>query len=972
MSGLALGAGAAAHGPKGHFRPDIQGLRAIAVLLVLVYHVWPSVLPGGFIGVDVFFVISGFLITSLLKRELDVHGRIRFADFYARRVKRLLPAALVVLVAILAGTLLLLPVTVWRATAHEVAAAALYVENWWLVGQAVDYLALDGAASPVQHFWSLSVEEQFYFFWPLLLAAAWCVGRLRGGRATTISVLALVLAASLAYSIVAAMSGEAAGYFSTLTRVWQLAAGGMLAFLPVPRSPVALACLLAGLVAVLLSGVLLTGALPYPGYLALAPTVGAALMLHGGSAYGAIVATRWLGSRPAGFVGDVSYSLYLWHWPLIVFYKAWSGAEPGWLDGLALIAAALVLAALSKRYVEDPFRRAHRGGVPWRAIAGGVLCSLLVVTAALWMAFSVAGDQESAGDVAASPRYPGAMVMLQPEPLVDPVANGFLPKLPHVEGDVASAYQESCIQNINGTQVTTCRYGNPDARVRIAVVGDSHAVHWLPAFELLARDYDVYVEGLTKTSCITSGLPVYHQKLTRPYTQCNAWTRNVIDYLNQGRFDLVVISQSPKHRIAGRETRSPQSQADDIAKGMAQAWSRLRKEIPVSIIRPTPWQPTLVRDCVASHDPPYAACVGEQERVLSRNALSSFARISGHRLLDFTDMFCRDGRCPPIIGNVFVYRDSHHITASYMRTLAPVLAQRLELPLDRRAPGGGDVSTALVRSVPAPEQAADDRDDAYRHGCVQSLRRDTLKVCRYGAKLEETRLRIAVVGDATGANLLPALKEGAVEHGWRVETYLKESCLWSDRPVWNRKLRGAYTGCVGWSGRVARELLRSRPDVVLLAQSPTYTDDRARTIELAAPRLAAGIAPLVADLEEAGIEVVVLRSLPVLPQNAPQCLTLRRDPALCGGRRADSLRTGALDLVAGQASGVTTLDLSDAFCGQDRCEPIIDGLLVYRDGTQPTRTFARTLAPEVRARLQSVLGPEPARSRRRAVDPRSD
>src|SRR5690606_37697095 len=166
-----------------------------------------------------------------------------------------------------------------------------------------------------------------------------------------------------------------------------------------------------------------------------------------------------------------------------------------------------------------------------------------------------------------------------------------------------------------------------------------------------------------------------------------------------------------------------------------------------------------------------------------------------------------------------------------------------------------------------------------------------------------------------------------------------------------------------WSARVTRAVLQSRPDVVLLAQSPTYTDDRARTIELAAPRLAAGSEPLVRQLQRAGIQVVVLRSLPLLAQSVPQCLLMRRDPALCGGERAASLRTGALDLVAANTPGVAQLDLTDAFCTDRRCEPIIDGVLVYRDGTQPTRTFARTLAATVESQLEAVLESEPARSR---------
>lgn len=946
-----------APGSKAHFRPDIQGLRAIAVVLVLLYHVWPEVMPGGFVGVDVFFVISGYLITSLLKREFEREGRISFADFYSRRMRRLLPAALVVLLAILFGSWVFLPETQWSSTAKEVIAAALYVENWWLVIQSVDYLALDGAPSPVQHFWSLSIEEQFYLVWPLVMAVAWYVGRPNGTKAV-VGVLGTALAASLGYSIWSSLQDNPSAYFSTLTRMWQLGLGAMLAFAPEVRSGKGLAMVVTGLVLVAFSGLWLTGSMPYPGYLALIPTVGAAMALHGGAAGSRAMLTRWLSAKPVEFIGDISYSLYLWHWPLIVFYQAKTGSEPGLMAGLALIAASILLAALSKRYVEDPFRRPGAVRGSWKPVLTGVGASVGVVAVALTIGVGTLNGRASDG-VLESSRYPGAMVMTQPGQLVDPVAEDFLPRLAHVEQDVAMAYSQDCIQGIGGTDVKRCVYGNPDAKVRIALVGDSHAVHWLPAFQQLAQTSDVYVEGITKTSCITSGLPVYHQRLTRPYSQCNEWTRNVVDYLRGAGFDMVVLSQSPKHRIAGKEKQSPQSQAGDIARGMAKIWAALEGNTQILVIRPTPWQLTLVRDCVANNVAPYEACVGEESRVLTNNALSVLAKTAGYPLLDFTDMFCRDGRCPPIIGNIFVYRDAHHITASYIRTLAPVLAEKLDLRVTTSAAAAQSVVASDVKFNPSAEDAVADRDDSFDHGCVQPLRGSALKVCRYGARLPDTKLRIAVVGDATGANILPAFKEGAVEAGWRMETYLKESCLWSERQVWNRRLQAPYADCSVWSERVLVELLRSRPDMVVIAQSPIYTDARTRTIDLATPRLLEGIKPLVAQLHDVGIRVAILKSMPVLPQHVPQCLQLQKDPALCGGDRESSIRIGVMDRLADDDAKVGVLDLTEEFCGRSGCEAVSDGVLVYRDAMQPTRTFARKLGPAVHSRVRALLETSP-------------
>lgn len=949
--GFASEAGTRPDSTKTYFRLDIQGLRAIAVLLVLVYHVWPQLIPGGFIGVDVFFVISGYLITSLLKRELERDGRVSLASFYTRRVRRLLPAALLVLAATLMGSLIFLPVTLWRATGHEIIASALYVENWWLSYQAVDYLALDSAPSPVQHFWSLSVEEQFYFFWPLLLAFAYWLGRRKGGVLASIAALGVVLLASLGYSIWSGLAGESAAYFSTFSRVWQLAAGGLLAFMG-PARRTALPALGLGLGAIVAAAVFLSGSVSYPGYIALVPTLGAMLALHGGEAHLGSVATRWLSSAPARFIGDISYSLYLWHWPLIVFYKAKAGAVPGVMAGFCLVAVSLVLAALTKRFVEDRFRHGSAAVPSWRPVGIGLAASFALVAATVLVNGMGGREGEGGGISVDSSSYPGAAVMSQPGQLAEPVAGQFLPQLPHVEGDVADAYAQDCIQNIQGTDVKKCVYGSPSARLRIAVVGDSHAVHWLPAFQELANQYDVYVEGITKTSCITSGLPVYHQKLKKPYSQCGIWTRNVVSYLNGENFDLIVVSQSPKHRVFGKQARSPISQAGEIAGGMAAVWSGLHSG-KLTVIRPTPWQSTLVRDCVASNDVPYDPCIGKQDVVLFDNALSRFARLAKAPLLDFSDMFCRNGLCPPIIGNVFVYRDAHHVTGSYMRTLAPVLADRLGMPLVRLRADARPAKIS-ISTRPALITAGTDRDEAFAAGCVQPLKSNAARSCRLGGK---GPIRIAVVGDATGANILPALRVAAGRRGWRVETFLKESCLWSERPVWNRKLKRAFDECSNWTGRVSAQLIKSPPDMVVLAQSPMYTDARARSIDLASPRLAAGIAPLVQRLQDAGVKVLALKTLPWLPQNVPQCLLTRSDLSACGAEREASLPTGALDRLMSGNDSIGKLDLTQAFCPGSRCEGVIDGVLVYRDASQPTRTFMYSLAPVVEAQIGAALGP---------------
>ncbi|MBB1059034.1 acyltransferase family protein [Marilutibacter spongiae] len=945
---------------RGAFRPEIQGLRAIAVLLVLVYHVWPSFLPGGFVGVDVFFVISGYLITSLLLREVERSGSISLPQFYVRRARRLLPAAIVTLFAVVAATALLLPITRWRDVALEVVASTLYFENWWLAFKAVDYLAIEADPSPLQHFWSLSVEEQFYFAWPaLLIALAWFSRARRVPfRRAVGAIVSIVLAASLAYSVIAGLSGSSSAYFSTFSRIWQLAAGALVAvvgFLP-GRAGVGL--LLAGLAGMVLSAIVLDAGIPYPGHAALLPTLSAVLAIAAGGAHERTALTRWLGSnRAIQYLGDISYSLYLWHWPVITFYRAWRGEDPGLWDGAALLGLSVLLAAVSKRYIEDAFRHGPAtAGRPWRPLAAAASASIACVAIALVLG-RAGGLGVPARDVASGldQDHPGAAALYL-KPARTPREVDFLPKLVDVEFDVASAYRMGCIQDIDGDEVKTCVFGSTPARMRIAVVGDSHAVHWLPAFKWIAEHYDVQVVGITKTSCITAGLPTYHRKLKRPYVECERWTRNVVDYLNAQDFDKVVLVESPRHAVYGRQGEGYAASAEALAQGMKDVWSGFRDRSAVTLIRSTPWQPTIVRECFAKNAPGGDGCTAGRDAALYDDAIPRLARLAGYPMLDFTDLFCPGSACPAVIGNVFVYRDAHHITATYMQTLAPVLRERLGIDgaIARRPGEAAGQVPSLSKVRPAIAAAAADRGIAFDRQCVVSTTSRAVKKCEFGDR--DGRITVAVVGDATGANLMPAIDPAAIALEWRVNTYFKDSCLFGGESVFHRRLKRAFSECSAWNRQVLHELLVSKPNIVLLAQSPNYTDARGRSYDQASAQLERGIGVYVRELQRTGIRVAVVKHLPKMPFDVPLCLESRADTKACGAPRQGALSNGALFRYAVSAKPALGLvDLSDSFCGELRCEAVIEDVLVYRDGMQPTATFAKTLSGALERQLQDLL-----------------
>ena len=350
-------------------RADIEGLRGVAVGTVVLYHVGVPFMPGGFAGVDIFFVISGFLITSLLLREAARDGRISITRFYARRARRLLPAATTVLVVTAVAGWAVLPSSRYADLSTDVVAATLYVVNWALAGRAVDYLAEGSGVSPLQHFWSLSVEEQYYLAWPLLMILGLLAARNSRARARRLmfGAVAVVFVVSLAWSVAHTRSDPAASYFVSTTRVWELAVGSLLAFGTgrLAGWGTRAAQLLGGIGLVLIAAsvTLLDGSTPWPGWAALVPTLGAAAVIAAGCSRGGSTPSGVLGIRPLIWVGGISYSLYLWHWPLIVLAdERWP--NHGMAGSVAVVAVAVLLAWLTKRMIEDPVRFHPRLAAP--------------------------------------------------------------------------------------------------------------------------------------------------------------------------------------------------------------------------------------------------------------------------------------------------------------------------------------------------------------------------------------------------------------------------------------------------------------------------------------------------------------------------------------------------------------------------------------------------------------------------------
>ncbi|HRP70831.1 MAG TPA: acyltransferase, partial [Turneriella sp.] len=342
------------------YRNDLQGLRALAVIAVLFFHIWPDSYRGGFIGVDVFFVISGFLITSLLILEAEKKQRIDLANFWSRRMRRLLPAATLVLLISLFLAFFYMPESDWLNTAKQVFASSLYFQNWMLVAQSVDYMAREASATVVQHYWSLSIEEQFYIAWPLFIALAAAISRSTKRRVRNVALVFSIVLLISSFCISAFVYlGAPHGYFTSTTRVWELSLGATLALLwPYIQWKNVTRVILSwmGFILVVLSIFVIKQDQNFPGYIALLPTVGAILLILGNQVRGA--AGTLLGYQPLRYIGDISYAVYLWHWPLVVLAKQAPEIQqlPSWQQSGGIIVATLTLSVLTKYLVEDPFR----------------------------------------------------------------------------------------------------------------------------------------------------------------------------------------------------------------------------------------------------------------------------------------------------------------------------------------------------------------------------------------------------------------------------------------------------------------------------------------------------------------------------------------------------------------------------------------------------------------------------------------
>ena len=604
--------------------PQIQALRALAAILVLLFHA--ELVGGGYIGVDIFYVISGYLITGLIVREIEESGSLNFRAFYLRRIKRLLPTSFTILMVTALTAWYFYPGTMRDELGRHIFAAAVYVSNFLFAFWQMDYQNLNAIPPVVVHFWSLAVEEQFYIFWPVIVLAAFKFG----GRKNLFKVIGAITALSFLFSLYLTEASPIWAFYSLPTRAWELGIGALLLAIP-KKYKLSVAYPWIALLLITYASFFYTDKTPFPGTAAIAPVIGTAAAIASISSWPRIL-NFFSNLRVTQWLGEISYPLYLWHWPLLVIPMVYLGRGLNMYERALAIIGTLLLADLTHRYIEQPLR--HISLSPKKIVSGAVIASLIATGTGL----AISASANNMITLSSGESYSLEEIMVKPQ-----------------------VYLDDCHVNNGETVSGDCTYG-PVSENKVVLFGDSHAAQWMPVLEELAYKKNFQLISLTKSACPAAAV-LKVESGEYKNADCSKWRENSIARIQALKPMAVIVSGMQHFEMPSGYS----SRAEWWREGQAKTFAGLRGSSEhIIYISDTPHPLRDIPSCIAAGRIDKCNATEPSEAIFS----------PGWKQINPTSWFCAQN-CPAIIDGVVAYRDASHISVLMSKKVEPELLSTL-------------------------------------------------------------------------------------------------------------------------------------------------------------------------------------------------------------------------------------------------------------------------------------------------------